>query len=282
MEVISINVSNTVGIPYEILPVDNSQGQYGICEAYNIGAAQAKYELLCFMHEDIAFRTQDWGQIVERVLLDKSIGVLGVTGGKWLPKAPGTWWACGPKYLSSNVLTVDPKSAISDYTYNNPENKLVVDVAAVDGMWICTRKEVWRQYPFDSQTFPGFHFYDVDFCANILPSYRVCVVLEVGITHYSVGNYNTSWTEFADIFYRKHEHRLPLGVVPISAVAAANLEYSLTETFVQYIMERKLPARMALRYVVRCLCLKPLARHTVWVCSLYARYVWRERLRWGN
>lgn len=274
------SIALTIGLPYELVAVENEGGKYGICEAYNIGAAQAKYELLCFMHEDLAFRTPDWGKVVERVLLDKSIGIVGVIGGKWLPKAPGTWWSCGNKYLSSNVLTQDSKSEYSDYSYANPENKLVVDVAAVDGMWISTRKEVWRKHPFDSQTFSGFHFYDVDFCTNIFPFYRICVALEIGVTHYSLGSYNDSWTEFADIFYRKHTRKLPLGRVPISARDAANLEYSLTESFVQRIIERKLPARMGLRYLVRCLRMKPLARHTIWLCNLYVKYLWQHG--WGG
>ncbi|AMR27098.1 hypothetical protein A0257_08230 [Hymenobacter psoromatis] len=273
---VSQNIAATIGVEYELIAIDNSQRQHGICEAYNIGAAQATYSLLCFVHEDIAFRTNDWGKVVERVLLDNSIGVIGVIGGKWFPKAPGTWWACGNKYLSSNVLNAGPKGEYHDYVYSNPEDKLVVDVAVVDGMWMCTRKEVWQKHPFDSKIFPGFHFYDVDFCANIFPFYRVCVTLEIGVTHYSMGSYNDSWTEFADVFYRKHNWHLPLGVAPISSHNEQNLEYSLTETFVQRIVEQKLPARMALRYLLRCLRLKPLARHTAWLCWLYASYYWQH------
>lgn len=270
------SIAATIGLPYELIAVENGQGQYGICEAYNIGAAQASYPLLCFMHEDITFRTSDWGKVVAHVLRDISIGVIGVIGGKWLPNAPGTWWGCGNKYLSSNVLNASPTGDYQEYAYANPEDKTVVDVAAVDGMWLCTRKEVWQKYPFDSKNFPGFHFYDVDFCANIFPFYRICVVLEVGVTHYSLGSYNDSWTEYVDVFYRKHAHHLPLGTVPLSARAAATLEYSITESFVQRIVERKLPGRLGLRYLVRCLRLMPLARHTIWLCGLYAKYLWQH------
>ena len=119
------SIAATIGVPYELIAVENGQGQYGICEAYNIGAAQANYPLLCFVHEDIAFRTSDWGKVVAHVLRDVSIGVVGVIGGKWLPKAPGTWWACGNKYLSSNVLNESPTGAYQEYAYANPENKTV-------------------------------------------------------------------------------------------------------------------------------------------------------------
>jgi hypothetical protein len=142
-------------------------------------------------------------------------------------------------------------------------------------MWICARKEVWQKHPFDSKTFSGFHFYDVDFCANLFPFYRVCVVPEIGVTHYSLGSYNVSWTEFADLFYRKHVQRLPLGLPAVNVRDACNIEYSLTESFVQRIMEGHLPARLALRYLARCLRLKPLTRHTAWLCGKYTLYIWR-------
>ena len=272
------SIAATIGVPYELIAVENGQGQYGICEAYNIGAGQAIYPLLCFVHEDIAFRTSNWGKIVEQVLADNSIGAIGVTGGKWLPNAPCTWWSCGNKYLTSNVISEDIKSGYRTEVYSNPENKQVVDVAAVDGMWICVRKEVWQKHPFDSSTFPGFHFYDVDFCANLFPHYRICVTPEIAVTHYSTGTYNAAWTEFADRFYRKHAPRLPLGVPPISIRDEQNLEYSLTESFVQRIIQERLPGRLALRHFGRCLRLKLLARHTVWLGWQLIRYVSRYGL----
>jgi hypothetical protein len=143
-------------------------------------------------------------------------------------------------------------------------------------MWLCTRKEVWAKYPFDSKTFPGFHFYDVDFCATIFPFYRICVALEIGVTHFSMGSYNDAWMTYADIFYRKHARQLPLGVAPISAREVENLEYGLTQGFVQQIVERRLPAKLGLRYLVNCIRLKPLARHTAWLCGLYAKAVWQH------
>ncbi|RFP64156.1 hypothetical protein D0N36_15745 [Hymenobacter lapidiphilus] len=38
---VSQSAAATIGVPFEIVPIDNSQGQYGICEAYNLGAARA-------------------------------------------------------------------------------------------------------------------------------------------------------------------------------------------------------------------------------------------------
>lgn len=54
------NVEKTIGVPYEIIQILNI-GAMGVCEAYNKGARQAKFEYLVFCHEDITFETKNWG-----------------------------------------------------------------------------------------------------------------------------------------------------------------------------------------------------------------------------
>ena len=39
-----------------------------------------QFENLCFLHEDIAFRSQDWGDIIEKKLQDPNCGIIGFTG----------------------------------------------------------------------------------------------------------------------------------------------------------------------------------------------------------
>ncbi len=74
------NIRATIGVAFEIIPIINSGGRIGICEAYNIGARRSKFGMLCFMHEDVRMHTMSWGKIVSRILQDKSIGLLGVAG----------------------------------------------------------------------------------------------------------------------------------------------------------------------------------------------------------
>ncbi|TVT38264.1 hypothetical protein FNT36_18875 [Hymenobacter setariae] len=273
------SVAGSIGVPYEVIAIDNSKNEYGICEAYNIGATRAQYGILCFMHEDIAFRTTGWGNIVERILLDNSIGVLGITGGKWLPNAPGTWWSCGNKYLSSNVLDQSSNGEYSRYTYSNPEDKNLVDVAAVDGLWICARKEVWARFPFDEKVFPGFHFYDVDFCATISQEYRICVSLEISVTHFSLGSYNDSWLTYADVFYRKHLNRLPIGQVQLSNREACVQEYEACKTFLLQLIDKNMAVGIGYLYLSRCIKMKPFSRDTIWLARYYARYIWQNRYK---
>ena len=48
--VLEKNISETIGIEYEVVCIDNSKNQYNIFQAYNIGVAKARYPLICFMH----------------------------------------------------------------------------------------------------------------------------------------------------------------------------------------------------------------------------------------
>lgn len=47
--VLEKNISETIGIEYEVVCIDNSKNQYNIFQAYNIGVAKARYPLICFM-----------------------------------------------------------------------------------------------------------------------------------------------------------------------------------------------------------------------------------------
>ncbi len=47
------NISNSIGVEYELLVWDNREAKKGLCEVYNMMAAKARYDYLCFLHEDI-------------------------------------------------------------------------------------------------------------------------------------------------------------------------------------------------------------------------------------
>lgn len=203
------NVADTIGVPYEIIRVDNANGSYGICAAYNKGARQSRYGLLCFMHEDILFRSPAWGKTVARTLSQPKIGLLGVTGSKYLVDAPAPWWGAGPEYCRRNVLEhyADDTTA---HILQNPDNLEAEEVIAVDGLWMCTRKEVWEKHPFDESRFPYFHIYDIDFSMQIAQHYKVLMTYEILIEHLSGGTLNKPWVAGSIAFYDKWKKALPI------------------------------------------------------------------------
>ena len=96
------NVEETIGIPYEIIAIDNTGNRYGICKAYNEGGTKAKYPFICFMHEDISFATPNWGERVIQHFSDERTGMLGIAGGDAKSLVPSSWSSC----MISNEINV--------------------------------------------------------------------------------------------------------------------------------------------------------------------------------
>ncbi|CAA9282596.1 MAG: hypothetical protein AVDCRST_MAG56-4896 [uncultured Cytophagales bacterium] len=208
---VSENVAATIGVPYELQVIDNSKGEYGICEAYNLGAARSRFNVLCFMHEDIAFVTQDWGRRVLDTLRDPSIGLIGVAGGQVKTRNPESWWVPGDRFLRINLIQSFQDVRPTFENCINPLNETISDVVSLDGVWFSCRREVWEQNRFDSHTFPEFHFYDLDFAMQVFQKgHRVCVVYDVLLEHFSSGSINASWVKNAIRFSRKWRKHLPV------------------------------------------------------------------------
>lgn len=79
-EFLKRNISETIGVDYEIVHIDNSKNQYTIFQAYNVGVQRAKGDYLCFMHEDVIYHSQGWGGVVQKCLEQDFVGALGVVG----------------------------------------------------------------------------------------------------------------------------------------------------------------------------------------------------------
>ena len=80
---VSANISSTIGeLAYEIIAINNKVEQLSIFEAYNKGADKSQYHHLIFLHEDILFKTQNWGEIIIEKFKDEQLGLLGIVGTK--------------------------------------------------------------------------------------------------------------------------------------------------------------------------------------------------------
>ena len=62
------NIEETIGVPFEFLAYDNRGTGKGICQVYNECAEKAQYPYLCFVHEDIEFTTNKWGEKIAEKL----------------------------------------------------------------------------------------------------------------------------------------------------------------------------------------------------------------------
>lgn len=263
---VSQNIAATIGVAYEIIAVDNSQRKYGICEAYNVGAAQARYDLLCFMHEDLAFHSLGWGKIVGVVLQKPEAGVLGVAGGAYQPNAPAGWGGAGP-YIGINVLHTSNGKTQRDYI--NPFGKDLAEAATLDGLWLCCRKQVWEEFKFDAQAFPGFHFYDVDFCTRVATKYSNYLTFEVLIEHFSHGTFDKVWMQNALSYFKQRSSYLPFGPQMLTRTEKNALNLIAMQKFTLNIIKAKLPNKDIFFCVTECLKISPLNRDNFYLMKRF-------------
>ena len=210
---ISENIRVTIGVPYEIIAIDNSQGKYGICAAYNLGAARAQFSILCFVHEDVIFETKKWGQILVQHFQNPAVGVIGVAGSPFKSNIPSTW-GLDEKYsylnLIQNFKYTEQKSVWEHY--NPAPGSLSREVVLVDGVFIAVRREAWADNHFDEKHFPGFHGYDADFCLQIYQQkkYKIIVIFDLLLKHLSEGRFDAQWIAAARQVTDKWQSVLPL------------------------------------------------------------------------
>jgi len=188
---VSKSIEKTIGVEYEIIAIEN-HAKYSICEAYNIGVSKSKYPYLCFVHEDVLFKTNDWGKrLISTMKSDSSIGLIGVVGTKFkssYPSALGQSPLLWKEFMRGHIYHWDKN--YFDYD-NTLEHKDIEDVVCVDGVFLFTQKLIFQQCRFDEKLLTHFHGYDIDFSLQVLfQSYRVVVDRCMVVDHHSDGNYS--------------------------------------------------------------------------------------------
>ena len=245
LDTISRNIRETIGVPYEIIASDNAESKLGICTVYNRAAANARFEYLCFVHEDVLFSTQSWGQNIIRHLHDKSIGLLGIAGGDTKSIIPSSWYIASKSNQIHLVQHYKYKKASPEYiriTDGSP-NETARNVAAIDGVLLCTRKDVFEKFKFDESTFPGFHGYDIDYSLQVSTMYRLRVIFDVLIHHYSEGKPDKQWWESARNISEKWKTRLPISVHELSAKEFRDHHWATMQIFLQRMFTLGYPVR---------------------------------------
>lgn len=216
------NIQSTIGVDYEIISIYNENNKYSIFEAYNVGVSKAKYPFCCFMHDDIIYKSNNWGYIVEDYFQhNEKLGVVAVAGCQYFRKAPSFWSI--PEYNIINVIQSDKtKKKQSEYWLNNINDEQIV---IFDGLWFCTRTSIFNIVRFDENNFKGFHFYDLDLSLQIITSnYSIISSSKILIEHTSRGNIDIEWINSSITFYNKWKKKLPVSLVDIDTKYADELE----------------------------------------------------------
>lgn len=215
------NIKNTIGIDYEIVVMDNSNGQYSIFSAYNKGFIQSKFPFLCFVHEDVLFKTQNWGKVLINHLSDKKIGIIGIAGGKIMTRIPASWWMLGYGYKNLIQHYKNNKTSSLEKTQNhsgNPQPAILLD-----GVFLSFRSELFEKIKFD-EDLTGFHGYDHDISVqSVLAGYNNYVVFDILLEHFSEGDMNAQYYANLIKIYKKRNDSLPLFAYDITDEVKAGI-----------------------------------------------------------
>lgn len=218
------NIENTIGVPFEFIAYDNRGTGKGICQVYNECAENARYENLCFIHEDVEFHTKDWGAHIIDKLKDKDCGIIGFAGSTMKSKYPSGWGSSGKYGVRMHMIQVDNGKEFKISL--NPDNNDFSQVITTDGLCMFIRKDVWRTVRFDETVLKGFHCYDVDISiAAHIAGYKNYICHTVLVKHFSAGNYDTEWWTENKKMHRKWDGHLPLYLKRHHPVYKRYLEY---------------------------------------------------------
>lgn len=213
-EQLTNNIQSTIGEEYEIVHINNQDNKYTIFEAYQKGVETAKGQTLIFMHEDIIFRTKDWGKIVSETLQREKVAISGNIGGHIINETSLSWTSSG--YYSGQVYQIDGAESIF---YDHSVQKLGDEVVAIDGMFFAIHKKLFDDgtLRWDCKTYNGFHFYDLDICMQAQKAGYKVIVTPIILEHHSKGSFNESFYESCVQFHKKWDNYLPIVSPSISS-----------------------------------------------------------------
>lgn len=258
---LSENIKNTIGYAYELIVIDNSESQYSIFEAYNLGIEKSIGDYLCFIHDDIFIHTTGWGNSIHRIFSeDQQIGLIGVAGVKIKTKMPSAWWDCPEDQKVINIIQHFPNQKKEKWEFGF-ENGSTTEVVAIDGVFMAMRNDKDICFDFDLK---GFHNYDLNIsfeCKKL--GYKIMVTDEILLEHFSLGTLNEAWVCSTYEIHHRYNSLLPLGRYekPIDK----NLEVANAKRFIEESLKYNLNT-IAISVWIKLFCLYPVSNYhyTFW------------------
>lgn len=252
LDVVSKNIEQTIGVEFELIAIDNSNKNDGICIVYNKAGALAKYPFVCFVHEDVLFEVPGWGQKVIEHFKDENIGLLGLAGGDTKSVLPTSW---STSYYANEINIVQHnwtgKINSNKEAHLKTIEEKVKKVIAVDGVFMCIRKSLLSMYQFDERLLPGFHGYDVDLSLQMHGHYDVVVVNDIVMHHFSEGVKNQAWLNSAFAISDKWKTLLPVSVYPLSFQQFREHHWKATQVFLTHLFMLNYSIGAIIKFLLR-------------------------------
>lgn len=167
----------------------------------------------CFRHDDASFNTPTdiMKYKLDKLFEDKSIGVVGLIG-TYLLESSGVWWL--PQRVTNGVGEIIQGRPDGTTFPMRDFPGLHKHIATVDGccMWL-SKSLIDAGIRFD-ENLEGYHFYDADICCQSLAAGYTNAVIDISVTHMSVGNMPANFSDYQRVFLEKWTKKIdhwPIG-----------------------------------------------------------------------
>ena len=202
------HISDTIGIKYFKTICYPNFNEYSLTELYNKALAEhiESNSIFVFCHNDIIFRTRNWGVLLLHRFNITNYDIIGVAGTTFMSDN-GVWWTDRTKMVGIVEHTDGTNTWVSEYSKHR--NGEITPTVLIDGVFMAVNPET-IQVGFN-EDFKGFHHYDTSFCLeNYLEGCNIGVTTDIRILHKSVGMVNDEWEKNRQQLVELYKGELPL------------------------------------------------------------------------
>lgn len=206
------NIKNTIGYKkYKIIRYMN-YNEFSLSILYNraISENYEKNSIFVFIHNDIIFKTKNWGIILINKFKYNNIDLIGVAGSDYIDET-GKWW----NNKNRRYGIVEHDDGMKKYTsYFSDKILNIQRCVIIDGLFMAlkiTQDDI--QYKYFDENYGKFHFYDVASCVKLFMSgFNIGVITDIKILHKSIGRINNEWEDNKNKFIKNYYNYLPLDI----------------------------------------------------------------------
>lgn len=143
-------------------------------KSYNKLGKQSKADILCFVEDDVEFRSRGWDTKIKEIFKKYNPDIVGIAGTR---KYDGGYiFESGYPYAAGQHITNnDSQEYVKVFSYYSEYE----DVVAVDGMIMFVSRKFFKRNKFDPKLNQMF-FYDIDLC---LRARKVGVTCDILVKH---------------------------------------------------------------------------------------------------
>ena len=200
------HIKATIGVQHKTICYPNFN-EFSLTQIYNdaIEKHSEKNCIFVMCHNDIWFKTKNWGKLLLNKFNNSNFDIIGLAGSTYLP-ASGMWWEDRTKMFGIVEHTNGINTWVSEFSKPIPGIKGVV---LIDGLFMAFNPETII-HKFDEE-FQGFHFYDLSFCVpNYLDGCNIGVTTIIRVLHKSIGITTQVWDDNRVQFIKKYADELPI------------------------------------------------------------------------